>query len=144
MGTAISSVSSGPGALSSTTFIVFRSFIPLDKGRGGVVRGRGLGGSHKFGQLKLGVFGETFVGVELDHFVESEGARDVGVRARRMDRLVRSFSDDDIQKPVDFLFFGWWVERVVVCHLGAQFFKQIDVGADVSPIDMSEVFDGVA
>ena len=83
------------------------------------------------------------MGVEFDHFVECESARDVGVRTRRVNRLVRSFSDS-IQKPVDFLLFGWWGERVVVCHLCAQLFKQIDVGAYVSPIDMSEVFDGMA
>jgi hypothetical protein len=120
MGASTSSVSSGSCSSPSTTFIVSLPLIPLDKSRGGVVREGCLGGSHKFGQPKLGVFGETFVGVELDHFAESEGARDVGVRAHRVDRLVRSFSYG-IQKPIDFLFFGWWVERVVVCHLDAQF-----------------------
>ena len=40
----------------STTFIVALSLIPLDKGRGGIVRESCLGGAHKFRQLKLGVF----------------------------------------------------------------------------------------
>ena len=53
-----------------------------------------------------------------------------------MDLLVRAFGDS-IQEPIDFLFFGWWVHGIVVCHLGAQFFEEIDVGTNVGAVDMA-------
>ena len=74
--------------------------------------------------------------IKFDDFVEGKSAGDVGIGAFRMDGLVRAFGDS-IQEPIDFLFFGWWIHGVVVCHLGAQFFEEIDVGTNVGAVDMA-------
>ena len=57
-----------------------------------------------------------------------------------MDGVVGSLRDG-VEEPIDLLFFGGRVERVVVGDLGDQLFEEINVGGDVGPMYMPDVFD---
>ncbi len=46
-----------------------------------------------------------------------------------------------VEEPIDLLFFRGRVERVVVGDLGDQFFEEVNVGGDVGPVYMPDVFD---
>ena len=57
-----------------------------------------------------------------------------------MDGVVGALRDG-VEKQIDLLFFRGRVERVVVGDLGDQLFEDINVGGDVGPMYMPDVFD---
>ncbi len=52
-----------------------------------------LVGGNQFLNLKMWITLETFVGKEFDHFVERQGAPDVGIGASSLYRIVALFRD---------------------------------------------------
>ena len=56
-----------------------------------------------------------------------------------MDGVVGSLRDG-VEEPIDLLFFRGRVERVVVGDLGDQFFEKIDMGGDVGPMYVPDIF----
>ena len=56
-----------------------------------------------------------------------------------MDGIVGSLRDG-VEEPIDLLFFRGRVERVVVGDLGDQFFEKIDMGGDVGPMYVPDIF----
>ena len=86
---------------------------------------------------------EAFVGKELDHLIEGKGPIDVAFRAGSLDGIVGAFGNT-IEEPIDALFLGGWVKRIIVGDLGNDLFKKVNVLSDISAVNVSEVFDGVS
>ncbi len=89
--------------------------------------------------MEIRVALEALVSENFHHLLEREFAFDIFRRSRGLDGVVGTFRYG-VEKPVYLLFFRRRVEGVVVRDLGDEFFKQIDMGGDVGPINMPDVF----
>ncbi len=113
---------------------------PIHDGGRVVGEGRLVFRIDQFTDVKIRVALKTFVGKQLYHLLEGEFSFDVFRRASCLNGVVGSLRYG-VEEPIDLLFFRGRVERVVVGDLGDQFFEEVNVGGDVGPMDMPDVFD---